>query len=173
LTNNAPVDILSPADMGVTNSIVIPHAFSAEYKGETWTADGVLSFTSNALSLVVFTPVSRLFTLTLDAERQVNLKTSVAGPRIPPEYLLMDIQLMYAPIDKLNQQLGAPYRVTSEGLERHIHFGNDLIVRIRYSTTNPFTSDISFSNLLRNYRYALIPHGNAAVSTTPSSPKGD
>ena len=81
LADSAAVGPFPPEDFFASvpaAGIVLPHRIDAHYGEESWSADGVLKITPDALTLVAATPVGRLFTLTWRrATGEVELRRGV------------------------------------------------------------------------------------------------
>lgn len=143
-----------PAD-----GIVLPHRIDAHYDGESWSADGVLKITPDALTLVATTPVGRLFTLTWRrATGEVELRRGVVPAAqfdLNPRYLLTDLILIYGDVSALKKNFPLPWEISQSGNTRSLYLDGKEIARIDYAEPPPRRGNVRLENFSRGYGYTI------------------
>ncbi len=156
LTNNVPV-LLAPFFQSlIKNQGVILHKIQGDYQGKTFLLDGVLKIDENSLQLVALTPISRLFSISLNKDGSFKIDSNVNEIKKNPQYIIMDLCLIYLPINDLKNNIPIPYKIIESDNVRTVFFEEMPIVSISYDANNHLISNIQFNNLLRNYSYNIM-----------------
>lgn len=162
LADSAAVGPFPPEDFFASvpaAGIVLPHRIDAHYGEESWSADGVLKITPDALTLVAATPVGRLFTLTWRrATGEVELRRGVVPAAqfdLNPRYLLTDLILIYGDVSALKKNFPFPWEISQSENSRSLYLDGKEIARIDYAEPPPRRGNVRLENFSRGYGYTI------------------
>lgn len=110
------------------------------------------AFNAESIGIVALTPAGiPLFELSFNENKQINVVKHLPIDGLSPEYVLADLQLVYWPLQQLNNQLseGTSLVENVEG-QRVVMQNSQPIIRIEKNG-----NIISYQHLVRNYQFTV------------------
>ncbi len=156
LTNNAPILLAPFIPSLIKDQGLILHKVQGSYQGKTFLLDGILKIDKDSLKLVALTPISRLFSITLNKDGAFFSDSPQKEIKENPQYIIMDLCLIYLSKNDLEKNLPNPYKIVEKNNIRTIFFEKMPIINISYDANNHLISNIKFNNLLRDYSYNMV-----------------
>ena len=104
---------------------------------------------------------TNLFSLNYTEEQKLSLNFSqnASSSVINPEYILTDLQLVYWPIEKIQNNITGPLIVYEKNKNKKYHRifyeYEKTIIQISYSRKDIWNADIHYQNFEKNYEYFI------------------
>jgi hypothetical protein len=144
------------------NTITVQQQLSGRYNNENYSMQSVVSIDKNELKMVCLSHSGQsLFSLIFDGQRLRGERTPLISKKFKAEYMLMDFQFCYWPIEELKNAFGRTLSINEIFTEdkkakvREIRHKNRLIIQIHYSEVNPWSALVLYSNKLHGYRFKI------------------
>lgn len=130
-----PMPLLAPA--GLERSVQISQKVTLSFDGESRTFLGAWAVAPEHLNFVGLTPSGQsLMTLSYDGRRFSESYSPVLTEAIPGREVLGQLQLAHWPLTEVHDALaGSAWRLDGEGAQRHLYYGDHLILSIEASYT--------------------------------------
>jgi hypothetical protein len=162
---------------GVRARLLPPGAFRGELSeaqkvrvrpprgGAELAATSLVELSGDGMRVMVFADMARILTLSYTpAGIECEVSPLVPAPRIDPEYVLFDVQLIYFPADTVDGALPEGMSFCEEGAVRALYRGEKKIASIVREGGAGGT--IEFTNFERSYSYRIEP----IVPIVPATP---
>ncbi|WP_406610454.1 DUF3261 domain-containing protein [Agarivorans sp. JK6] len=159
-TSNISRDLLAPAELG--ESVAVEQLVSFAFNEKKQQMLVHMDIKPYALELLAFDGFSTpLFKLEYDGKKLVKENYIPLVDDGIAKRILADMQLVYWPVPRLNQQLASggwmvEQTICQQGLScRKLYLDDELVAVVLYQSDKQWHSDVSINNLTANYQIEI------------------
>ena len=160
ITKNSKFITLKLNDLN--KQITLKQRLKGRYKSNSYEINTIVDFSPTRLYIVGLSDFgTNLFSLNYTEEQKLSLNFSqnASSSVINPEYILTDLQLVYWPIEKIQNNITGPLIVYEKNKNKKYHRifyeYEKTIIQISYSRKDIWHADIHYQNFEKNYEYFI------------------
>ncbi len=151
LDKNLNISLLPP--MALDTAVSLTQSVSIDFNGQQHQFIGKLEISDHSFKMVGISHIGmKLFSIYSENNLYVLEASPTLGSQLDIEYLLADLQLIYWPVKKLNQQLQqTTASLKFDKLGRQLLNNNEPIITIRFTNNKQWNKDVTYKHLKRGY----------------------
>jgi hypothetical protein len=144
---------LTPATFGET--ISVQQHLKVERRDRTDELDAALEIDAQNLELVGLAFGQRVLSLSFDGLKFKTWRHFMLPSQVQAEDILTDVQLTLWPIDAIQKELPAHWRIEEKNLHRSLYFKDSVVTSIEYSDASRWRGTVILNNLRYQYRLTI------------------
>ena len=142
--------LVMPEQSDLTGSFNAAQAIVAQYEDDTYSFEAYIEARPGSIAIIGLNAIgTSVFSIRYDRREMVAAGTSETRA-VNAEYVLADVLLTHWDIDWLNERLSGA-SIDVDGNDRVIRRDGEPIIRIEFSTSDPWGGTATLTHLERNY----------------------